>query len=79
VEGKFTNGLMDGYCRLIDTLTEEVHVGYFKEDVPMGKYSRYTINGELQEQGIKEEDELVKDIEVKHFMTRILDTKRDKI
>jgi len=79
VEGKFKNGLMDGYCRLIDTQTEEVHVGYFKEDVPMGKYSRYTIAGEIQEQGIKEEDELVKDIEINNFMSRILDTKRDKM
>jgi hypothetical protein len=39
VEGKFKEGMMDGYCRMIDASTnEEVHVGYFKEDLPMGKY-----------------------------------------
>jgi len=70
---------MDGYCRLIDLTTEEVHVGYFQGDMPKGKYARYNINGQLQEEGIKEEDELVKEIEINHFMTRILDTKRDKI
>jgi len=72
VEGKFKNGQMDGYCRYIDCVEGEVHVGYFKDDMPQGKYARFSLDGEVQEQGIKEEDELVKDYEVMNFMTRVL-------
>lgn len=49
VEGKFKNGQMDGYCRLIDCMEGEVHVGYFKDDMPQGKYQRFSLDGDVQE------------------------------
>lgn len=49
IEGKFKNGMMDGYCRLVDCQDGEVHVGYFKDDMPQGKYVRFSLDGEVQE------------------------------
>jgi len=70
VEGKFIEGQMDGYCRLIDCESEEVHVGFFKNDLPSGKYQRFALDGESVEEGIKEEDEMTKVCEIKNFLTR---------
>jgi len=72
VEGKFVEGQMDGYCRLIDCTAEEVHVGFFKNDLPMGKYQKFTLDDEVAEEGIKEEEELVKEVEIKNYLTRDL-------
>jgi hypothetical protein len=45
VEGKFTKGLKDGYCRGISALNGSCAVGYHKEGLPFGKWCNYKSDG----------------------------------
>jgi hypothetical protein len=40
-EGKFRNGLLDGYARRYNAPEQLVEAGFFKEDVANGKYQRW--------------------------------------
>lgn len=73
-EGKFRHGLMDGYCRSFDGVDEGmVEIGFFKEGRPLGKYQQFEIrSGNLVAQGIKDGDDLIKQVEIADFMTRNL-------
>lgn len=72
-EGKFRQGEMDGYCRSFDAIDEgHVEVGFFKDGRSLGKYQEFKINGELISQGIKDGDDVIKQVEIADFMTRNL-------
>ena len=68
-EGKFKNGLMDGYCRSFDLKAgnEKVEVGFMKEGKPMGKYQSFLLDGTPVEEGIKEGEELIKKINIANY------------
>lgn len=64
---------MDGYCRSFDAVDEGfVEVGYFKDGVSQGKYQSYKIDGTLLNQGIKDGDDMIKEVEIADFKTRNL-------
>jgi len=72
-EGRFREGVMDGYCRMFDGRDAgKVELGYFKEGKPLGKYQSFSISGQQLEEGIKEGDNLVKDIVISSYQTRVL-------
>mmetsp|Transcript_13591 Transcript_13591/g.21239 ORF Transcript_13591/g.21239 Transcript_13591/m.21239 type:complete len:146 (-) Transcript_13591:11-448(-) len=74
-EGRFRQGSMDGYCRMFDAREDGfAQVGYFREGVPMGKYQRFTLDGVCEEEGIREGADLVKQIEVRNYLTRTLNS-----
>jgi len=72
-EGRFKGGAMDGYCRSFDAVDEGfVEVGYFKDGVSQGKYESFRIDGTLLHQGIKDGDDMIKEVEIADFNTRNL-------
>ena len=72
-EGRFRQGAMDGYCRSLDAVDEGfVEVGYFKDGVSQGKYQSFKIDGTLLHQGIKDGDDMIKEVEIADFNTRNL-------
>ena len=71
---------MHGYCRNFDALDEGfVEVGYFSEGVCAGKYQSFRIDGTLLQQGIKDGDELTKEVEIADFKSRMLGGDRSKL
>ena len=55
VEGKFSKGLKDGYCRAISALNGSCAVGYHKEGLPFGKWTSYKSDGTFsQPEGLYE-------------------------
>ena len=72
-EGKFKQGAMDGYCRSFDALDDGfVEVGFFKDGVSQGKYMSFKIDGTVLHQGIKDGDDMIKEVEIADFKTRNL-------
>jgi hypothetical protein len=64
VEGRFKQAELDGYCRVFTAKgapTEAFcEVGYFKENVPNGKYQKFSLDGTCVTEGIMEGDQLTK-------------------
>lgn len=72
-EGRFKQGFMHGYCRNFDSLDEGfAEVGFFNEGDCYGKYQSFRLDGTLLQQGIKDGDQLTKEVEIADFMTRNL-------
>lgn len=80
-EGKFKNGLMDGYCRSFDLrgINEQIEVGFMKEGKPMGKYQSFKLDGTPVEEGIKEGDQLIKKISIANYQTRVIKQGKDVV
>lgn len=47
VEGKFKNGLKEGYCRGISAINGSSCAGFNKQGIPHGKWSAYKPTGEF--------------------------------
>lgn len=57
-EGRFKQGLMDGYNRMFDGREDGyVQLGYFQDGVPKGRYQSFSIEGDCLQEGIKEGEE----------------------
>ena len=73
-EGKFKNGLMNGYCREMSCYDgageAECQLGYFKDGQPQGKYQSFDIEGNCKEEGIKEGDQMQKEIKIQNYLTQ---------
>jgi hypothetical protein len=71
-EGKFKNGLMHGYCRDFSIIDDEAHcqLGFFKDGQPCGKYQKFDIEGNCLQEGIKEGDEMKKEIKIQNYLTQ---------
>lgn len=64
VEGRFKQAELDGYCRVLtakgDPTQAVCEVGYFKENLPNGKYQKFSLEGACLTEGIMEGDQLTK-------------------
>ena len=73
VEGKFKNGLMEGYCRGISAINGSASAGFHKEGIPHGKWTSYKINGEFSHpEGLYEGTTCTKNIGIKTFNEAIV-------
>ena len=77
-EGKFKNGKMEGYARKFTGLKGgNCFVGFFKEGKPDGKLEVIDKDGYIIKQGIFNDSECIKEIEINNFTTRIIKTGKD--
>lgn len=77
-EGKFKNGKMEGYARKFTGLKGgNCFVGFFKEGKPDGKLEVIDKDGYIIKQGIYNDSECIKEIEINNFTTRIIKTGKD--
>ena len=52
-EGKFVNGLPNGYCRIINCAGDgSVEIGYFKDNWPDAEYLKFNLDGECIQDGL---------------------------
>ena len=71
---------MDGYCRHFDVGNDKkVELGFFKEGNPMGKYQSFKLDGTPIEEGIKENDQLIKKISIANYQTRVIKQGKDVV
>mmetsp|Transcript_5480 Transcript_5480/g.9289 ORF Transcript_5480/g.9289 Transcript_5480/m.9289 type:complete len:89 (+) Transcript_5480:586-852(+) len=71
---------MDGYCRMFDGRGEgHVKLGFFREGVPSGKFQSFTTDGASIEEGIKEGDDLLKEIDIANYLTKFLKNDRHSL
>lgn len=67
-EGKFKNGLKEGYCRGISAINGSASAGFHQNGIPHGKWTAYKYNGEFSHpQGLYEGTTCTKNIEIKTF------------
>ena len=79
-EGKFKQGKMDGYARKFTGLKGgNCFVGFFKEGKPDGKLEVIDKDGYIIKQGIYNDSECVKEIEINNYMTRFVKTGKDPV
>ena len=77
-EGKFKNGKMEGYARKFTGLKGgNCFVGFFKEGKPDGKLEVLDKDGYIIKQGIYNDSECVKEIEINNYTTRLIKTGKD--
>jgi hypothetical protein len=77
-EGKFKNGKMDGYARKFTGLKGgNCFVGFFKEGKPDGKLEVIDKDGYIIKQGVYNDSECVKEIEINNYTTRLIKTGKD--
>jgi hypothetical protein len=77
-EGKFKKGKMDGYARKFTGLKGgNCFVGFFKDGKPDGKLEVIDKDGYIIKQGIYNDSECVKEIEINNYTTRIIKTGKD--
>lgn len=68
VEGKFKNGLKEGYCKGISAINGSACAGFHKQGIPMGKWSSYKPSGEFSvPEGLYEGTTCSKNLEIKTF------------
>ena len=51
-EGFFKNGMKNGYCRVINVEKKTVECGFFRDNLPSGKFTKWKGEDELVEEGI---------------------------
>lgn len=74
-EGKFKNGLKDGYCRGISAINGSASAGFHKEGIPHGKWTAYKYNGEFSHpEGFYEGTTCTKNIGIMSFNEGIAKT-----
>ena len=63
---------MHGYARDFSIVDEEAHcqLGFFKDGQPCGKYQKFDLEGNCLEEGIKEGDEMKKEIKIQNYLTQ---------
>lgn len=77
-EGKFKYGKMDGYARKFTGLKGgNCFVGFFKDGKPDGKLEVLDKDGYVIKQGIYNDSECIKEIEINNYTTRIIKTGKD--
>ena len=77
-EGRFKNGKMDGYARKFTGLKGgNCFVGFFKEGKPDGKLEVIDADGYIIKQGIYNDSECVKEIEINNYTTRLIKTGKE--
>lgn len=77
-EGKFKNGKMEGYARKFTGLKGgNCFVGFFKEGKPDGKLEVLDKDGYIIKQGIYNDSECIKEIEINNYTTRMIKTAKD--
>ena len=77
-EGKFKNGKMEGYARKFTGLKGgNCFVGFFKEGKPDGKLEVLDKDGYIIKQGIYNDSECVKEIEINNYTTRLIKTGKE--
>ena len=77
-EGKFKKGKMDGYARKFTGLKGgNCFVGFFKDGKPDGKLEVLDKDGYVIKQGIYNDSECIKEIEINNYTTRIIKTGKD--
>ena len=71
-EGKFRNGLMNGYCRDMSIIDGEAHckLGFWKDGEPSGKYQKFDLEGNSLQEGIMEGETMKKEIKIQNFLTQ---------
>ena len=71
-EGKFRNGLMNGYCRDMAIIDGEAHckLGFWKDGEPSGKYQKFDLEGNSLQEGIMEGETMKKEIKIQNFLTQ---------
>ena len=69
-EGRFENGLKQGYCRVMYAKDGSCEVGFFNKNAPMGKYCMYKADGTyILPEGLYEGIGKCKSkIEIAHYM-----------
>ena len=73
VEGKFKNGLKEGYCRGISAINGSSCAGFNKQGIPHGKWSAYKPSGEFSHpEGLYEGTTCQKNMEIKTFNEGIM-------
>lgn len=77
-EGKFKNGKMEGYARKFTGLKGgNCFVGFFKEGKPDGKLEVLDHDGYVVKQGIYNDSECIKEIEINNYTTRLIKTGKE--
>lgn len=77
-EGKFKNCKMDGYARKFTGLKGgNCFVGFFKEGKPDGKLEVIDKDGYIIKQGVYNDSECIKEIEIQNYTTRLIKTGKD--
>ena len=72
-EGKFKKGKMDGYARKFTGLKGgNCFVGFFKDGKPDGKLEVIDKDGNVIKQGIYNDSECIKEIEINNYLTRTI-------
>jgi len=67
-EGKFRNGLLDGYGRRFIGEANTAEVGFFKEGEANGKYQMFTMaDSKCIKEGIYEGEECIKEIPIANY------------
>lgn len=71
-EGKFKNGLKEGYCRGISAINGSASAGFHQNGLPHGKWTAYKYNGEFSHpEGLYEGTSCTKNIGIKTFENAI--------
>lgn len=74
-EGRFKKGKMDGYARKFTGLKGgNCFVGFFKDGKPDGKLEVLDKDGQVIKQGIYNDSECIKEIEINNYTTRVIKT-----
>ena len=79
-EGKFKKGKMEGYARKFTGLKGgNCFVGFFKEGKPDGKLEIIDKDGYIIKQGVYNDAECIKEIEIHNYTTRVIKTGQENM
>lgn len=70
-EGIFRKGKKSGYCRVFDGQSGMVECGFFKNDLPSGKYVKWGPNQIEKMEGIYKGRSIASNIEIKSFVFNV--------
>jgi len=70
-EGLFRNGKKAGYCRVLDGQTGHVQCGFFKNNLPSGKYVKFDSAGIQIEGGIMKGQQCVSNLAITSFVYNV--------
>lgn len=66
-EGVIKKGKKNGYCRVFDAQSGNVECGFFKNDLPRGKYVKWGTNQIEKMEGIYKGRTIASNVEIKSF------------
>ena len=70
-EGFFRNGKKSGYCRVLDALNSVVECGFFRKDLPTGKYVRWDLDENEVEEGICKGQGVTRAVTIRDFVFNV--------